>query len=75
MESLRQWAAISDGLAVKAEDCPSGGDLVARIRARIEQVRHGQQVRRPVGLNGWTLALALGCLASEWLLRKRWGLL
>jgi hypothetical protein len=31
-------------------------------------------MRRPVGMNGWMLALVVGCLGGEWLLRKRWGL-
>ena len=45
-----------------------------QIRARIEQVRRSKQMRVPIAINGWTLALALGCLGGEWLLRKRWGL-
>ena len=49
-------------------------DLVAQIKAKIEQVRHGKQMRRPAGVNGWLLTLVLGCLGGEWLLRKRWGL-
>jgi hypothetical protein len=74
METLRQWAAISDGMAVKAEDCPDAGDLVNQIKAKIEQVRRGKQVRRPMGVNGWVLAALLGCLGGEWFLRKKWGL-
>jgi hypothetical protein len=74
MESLRQWAAVSDGLAFKVEECPNPTDLVAQIKAKIEQVRHGKQMRRPIGLNGWVLCLVLGCLGAEWLLRKKWGL-
>ena len=74
METLDQWASISDGLAVKVEDCRDAADLVAQIKAKIEQVRHGKPMRRSVGVNGWLLALVLGCLGGEWLLRKRWGL-
>jgi uncharacterized membrane protein len=74
METLQQWASVSDGLAMKVEDCRDAADLVAQIKAKIEQVRHGKQMRRPVGVNGWLLALVLGCLGGEWLLRKRWGL-
>ena len=74
METLQQWASISDGLAVKVEDCRDAADLVAQIKAKIEQVRHGKQMRRPAGVNGWLLTLVLGCLGGEWLLRKRWGL-
>ena len=74
METLRQWASVSDGFATKVEDCRDAADLVTQIRARIEQVRRSKQMRVPIAINGWTLALALGCLGGEWLLRKRWGL-
>jgi hypothetical protein len=74
METLRQWASVSDGLAVKVEDCPNAKDLVAQIKAKVEEVRSGKQMRRIVGVNGWTLALVLACFSAEWLLRKRWGL-
>jgi uncharacterized membrane protein len=74
METLQQWASISDGLALKVEDCRDAADLVAQIKAKIEQVRHGQPMRRPIGVNGGLLTLVLGCLGGEWLLRKRWGL-
>jgi uncharacterized membrane protein len=74
METLQQWTSISDGLAMKVEDCRDASDLVAQIKAKIEQVRHGKQMRRPAGVNGWLLTLVLCCLGSEWLLRKRWGL-
>ena len=74
METLEQWASISDGLAVKVEDCSDAANLVAQIKAKIEQVRHGKPLRQPVGVNGWLLTLVVGCLGGEWLLRKRWGL-
>jgi hypothetical protein len=74
METLRQWAAVSDGLAFKVEECPAAADLVAQIKTKIEEVRRGKQVRRMIGLNGWVLSLVLGALAGEWLLRKRWEL-
>jgi uncharacterized membrane protein len=74
MESLRQWASVSDGLAMKVEECPDAADLVAQIKTKIEQVREGKQMRRPIAVNGWTLGLVLGCLAAEWVLRKRWDL-
>jgi len=75
MENLRQWASASDGLAFKVEECPDAKDLVAQIREKIEQVRHGLDTRHPVGVSAWSLALVLGCLSAEWLLRKKWGLL
>jgi hypothetical protein len=74
METLQQWASVSDGLAFKVEDCPEASDLVAQIKTKIEEVRRGQQVRRTIGLNVWTMLLVIGCLGGEWVLRKRWGL-
>ena len=74
MESLRQWAGVSDGLAFKVEDCPNPSDLTAQIQAKLEQIKHTKQMRRPLGLNGWMLTLVVGCLGGEWLLRKRWNL-
>ena len=74
METLRQWAAVSDGLAMKVEDCGDAADLVARIKTKIEEVRRGKQIRQPLGLNAWMLTLVIGCLGGEWLLRKRWEL-
>lgn len=74
METLRQWAGITDGLAFKIEECPKAADLVAQINAKVEQVRQTRQTVRTAGLNGWTLSLILGCLSLEWVLRKRWEL-
>ena len=74
METLRQWAAVSDGLAFKVEDCPAASDLVAQIKAKVEEVRRGKQMRQAIGVNGWVLLLVLGGLGGEWLLRKRWSL-
>ncbi len=74
MEALQQWAAVSDGVAMKVEDCRDASELVTQIKAKIEQVRRGKQMRRPMGVNGWMLAFVLGCLGGEWILRKNWGL-
>lgn len=74
METLRQWASVSDGLAFKVEDCPAAADLVARIKAKVEEARQGKQMRRTVGVNAWVMGLVLGCLGAEWLLRKKWAL-
>jgi uncharacterized membrane protein len=74
METLRQWAAVSDGLAMKAEECGDGADLLRAITARIEKTRNNKQQRRPIGLNAWMLAFVAGTLAGEWVLRKKWGL-
>jgi hypothetical protein len=75
METLQQWASVSDGLAVKVEDCRDAADLVTQIKAKIDQVRHGKPIRRPIGVNGWVMVLVVGCLGGEWLLRKRWRLI
>jgi hypothetical protein len=74
METLRQWASVSDGLAFKVEECPAAEDLIAQIKAKIEQVRLGKQTQRAIGVNGWTLMLVVACLCGEWVLRKKWDL-
>jgi len=74
MELLRQWASLTDGLALKVEDCPDASQMVSQIKSRVEQARRGKPMRHPFGANGWTLTLVLGCLATEWLLRKKWNL-
>lgn len=74
LETLRQWAALTGGLAVRAEDCRDARDIAAQLQARLAALRRHKPARTPVGVNGWMLALVLGCLAAEWVLRKRWGL-
>ena len=74
METLRQWASVSDGLAFKVEECPAAEDLIAQIKAKIEQVRLGKQTQRAIGVNGWTLMLVVACLGGGWVLRKKWDL-
>ena len=74
METLRQWASVSDGLALKVEECGDAGDLVSQIKQKIEQVRHAKPMRRPIGANVWMLSVVVGCLSGEWILRKRWGM-
>ena len=74
METLKQWASVSDGLALKVEDCPNGSELVRQIKTRVLQAEHSKTIRQPAGMNGWTMAMLLGSLGAEWVLRKRWGL-
>ncbi len=74
METLRQWAALSDGLALKAEECDDTGAVIEQIKSKVEQIRRGKAMRQPVGVNGWMMASVLGCLGAEWVLRKKWGL-
>jgi hypothetical protein len=38
------------------------------------QAEHSKTIRQPAGMNGWTMAMLLGSLGAEWVLRKRWGL-
>jgi uncharacterized membrane protein len=74
METLRQWAGVTGGIAVKAEDCSDAGDLVARIKAQAAHPPRQSQTPLPAGVNRWVLALLLACLCAEWGFRKRWGL-
>jgi uncharacterized membrane protein len=74
MESLRQWAGLSGGFALKAEDCDDAESLVAKLREHERESRRKQPQRLPAGINAWTFLALLGCLSAEWLLRKRWGL-
>ena len=74
MENLRQWASLSDGIAVRAEDCSDPGELIEQLRATIEGTKRQKEIHQPAGINGWMLALLLGCLCLEWAYRKRWGL-
>ena len=72
METLRQWASLTGGLALEMEDCKDAAALVATIQTKVEEVRRVQPLRRPAGVNAWMLALVLGTLSAEWLLRKYW---
>jgi uncharacterized membrane protein len=74
LETLRQWARLSQGFALPAEECADGLGLVSRLRKQTEEQRAGRSRRVPVGLDGWMLAALLGSLGGEWLLRRRLGL-
>lgn len=74
MESLRQWADLTGGIAVKVEDCDDVGQLIARIKAQAEPARRTRESRVPAGVNHWVLIVLLVCLCAEWGLRKRRGL-
>jgi hypothetical protein len=75
METLRQWASVSDGLAVKVEDCRDAAALVRAITDKLEQTRQNRRNAQPVGVDIWVLSIVLGALCAEWFLRKRWGLI
>lgn len=71
MENLEQWASLSDGLALRAEDCGDSLNLASRISRAVEQARNARKTRTPIGVNAWTFLLVLGCLGAEWLYRKK----
>jgi uncharacterized membrane protein len=75
METLRQLAGISGGLALEAE---AADDLPTRLDAFLDPEEQPQvevNYALPAGVNGWMLALLLTCITGEWLCRKRWGTL
>lgn len=72
MDILRQWAGLSGGFAERAEECD-------QLEERLNEVldRAGNDIRTrpypvPAGINGWSLALLLSLIGTEWILRKRW---
>lgn len=74
MERLRQWATISQGSALPAENCGDVAKLLADLIQQATVVRRQSPRHEPIGINGWILTLLASCLSGEWLLRKRWGL-
>ncbi len=74
MESLRQWAAISGGKAYPIEEVQDASEIAQAIQHASLETMTGQLVRLPIGLNGWSMLVIVGCLGTEWFLRKRWNL-
>jgi uncharacterized membrane protein len=74
LENLRQWASLTQGIAMPIEACRDLEQLTAQIRGRAEALRASRERRVPVGVNGWVLGWLLACLGGEWALRKRWNL-
>ncbi len=74
METLRQWALLSGGLARRWEEIDDVGPLIDTIRAAGETPKPERTLRQPLGINGWMLCIVLGCLCAEWLLRRRQGM-
>ncbi len=75
METLRQFAGISGGVAMEAE---SGDDVASLLKRYLEPDTPPQMevtYARPAGTNGWTFAILLACISAEWLCRKKWGML
>ena len=74
LENLKQWAALTGGVALPGESPGNLDDVVKLIRTHLETVVRTEQSRLPVGLNGWIMAVVLTLLGAEWCLRKRWNL-
>ena len=74
MENLKQWAALTGGLARPAEAPGDLDELVKVIHGGLERAARSREARVPLGLNGGMLAAVLTLLAAEWILRKRWNL-
>jgi uncharacterized membrane protein len=74
METLRQWASLTGGTAIRSEDHGDVGKLIDAIQANMAQSRRASLFVAPLGINAWVLGALLCCLCTEWLLRKRWRL-
>lgn len=74
MARLRQWASVSQGLAVRAEEGRDVAELLREVIARVEKSRRESPRQEPAGMNVWMFAILMGCLSVEWVLRKKWGL-
>ncbi|MCA9072956.1 MAG: hypothetical protein KDA84_28730, partial [Planctomycetaceae bacterium] len=74
MDNLKQWANLSGGLAIKAEDCQNFGEVLAQWNEETSDTPQPPRLVKPAGINGWMMAALVGCFCAEWILRKRWGL-
>jgi uncharacterized membrane protein len=69
LDTLRQWASASGGLAWEEEAHPAASELIAAGRRQSAALaRHHP---RQLGLGGVTLTALLCCLGAEWALRRR----
>lgn len=75
METLRQFAGISGGIALEAETREDVSSLLKSYLEPDEPPKVRIDYAQPIGVNGWMMGLLLACLSAEWLLRKRWGLI
>ena len=73
MEGLQQWAAMTQGTALRFEDF-EGKPVMEEILSKVKAAREARRERMPLGLTGWVLALILGALSLEWILRRKWKL-
>jgi hypothetical protein len=74
MENLRQWAGLTNGLAMRIEDCRDAEELIQKIKRAIDAAKSANRSVTPAGLNAWMLTALLLALCGEWMLRRRWGL-
>jgi hypothetical protein len=74
IEALRQWASLTGGVAVPAEECRDASVLIETIREHRDaaDATHKQAQSTPVGAHWATLLLLLALLGVEWAFRKRW---
>ena len=75
METLRQFAGISGGLAIEADSGGNVAELLGEYLQREEPPKVEVAYALPAGINGWTLAVLLACISAEWLCRKQWEML
>jgi uncharacterized membrane protein len=66
---LRRLAERSGGAYVRAADADRVGDLLRAGRAQLRPLAY-----RDLWNNAWSLALIVGLLTIEWVLRRQWGL-
>jgi hypothetical protein len=74
MDTLRQWAGLTGGIAVKAEECRDATMLLETIRDRAKSPELNQTASRsaPLGMKWFVLLVLIGLVGTEWVLRKRW---
>jgi hypothetical protein len=71
--ALRQWAGISGGVALAAEDCGDPQQFVDLLHRHSRDMLQQRPQRYPAGMHWTMLTLLLGCLAIDWGMRKRWN--
>jgi len=74
LENLRQWASLTQGLALPIEECRDVEEIVDSIKTHAAALQRVREERLPLGINGWVLTLLVAALGGEWALRKRWNL-
>ncbi len=74
METLGRWADSTRGVAVRAESLRGAGEFGMVFDERMKDSVPPEPGRRPLDHHWVFVVLSAGCLAFEWLLRKRWKL-